>query len=119
MTAMSLRGYWRTLSERMACSPAMRITRLTTMASTGRFMKRSVNRIGFSFYVRSLPAASVVFRLGGLLVRGLHGVLHADRGAVAQLEDAGADDLRARLQAGEDGHLVAQRPAQLDDLLAR
>ena len=32
-------------SERMACNPAMRITRLTTIASTGRRTKRSVNFI--------------------------------------------------------------------------
>src|SRR5262245_9703025 len=42
---MSLRGYWRTLSDRMDCSPAMRMTRLTTMASTGRRTKRSVSFI--------------------------------------------------------------------------
>src|SRR5437762_1642785 len=40
---MSLRGYWRTLIVFIACNPAMRITKLTTNASTGRFMKRSVN----------------------------------------------------------------------------
>src|SRR5438874_9359875 len=39
---MSLRGYWRTLIVRIACKPAMRITKLTTSASTGRLMKRSV-----------------------------------------------------------------------------
>src|SRR5258706_15066867 len=43
MAALSLRGYWRTLSVRMAWNPAIRITRLTTSASTGRRMKRSVN----------------------------------------------------------------------------
>src|SRR5436309_12091117 len=42
-TAMSLRGYWRTLSERIACNPAIRITRLTTIARTGRLTNRSVN----------------------------------------------------------------------------
>src|SRR5438477_7827780 len=40
---MSLRGYWRTLMVFIACNPAMRITKLTTNASTGRRMKRSVN----------------------------------------------------------------------------
>ena len=34
-----------TLRERMACSPAIRITRLTTTARTGRLTKRSVNFI--------------------------------------------------------------------------
>src|SRR5438552_8525427 len=40
---MSLRGYCRTLMFFIACKPAMRITKLTTKASTGRFMNRSVN----------------------------------------------------------------------------
>ena len=44
--AFSLRGYWRTLSVRMAWKPAMMITRLTTIASTGRRMKMSVNFMG-------------------------------------------------------------------------
>src|ERR1700730_14747788 len=39
---MSLRGYWRTLIVFIACKPAMRITKLTTSASTGRRIKRSV-----------------------------------------------------------------------------
>src|SRR5438046_3277539 len=43
MAAISLRGYWRTLIVFIACKPAMRITKLTTSASTGRLMKRSVN----------------------------------------------------------------------------
>ena len=42
MVAFSLRGYWRTWSVRIACRPAMMMTRLTTAASTGRRMKRSV-----------------------------------------------------------------------------
>src|SRR4029079_2773474 len=43
IAAMSLRGYWRTLIVRIACKPAIRITKLTTNASTGRLMKRAVN----------------------------------------------------------------------------
>src|SRR6266404_3678685 len=42
MAAMSLRGYCRTLIVFIACKPAMRMTKLTTIASTGRLMKRSV-----------------------------------------------------------------------------
>src|SRR5204862_6780770 len=52
--AMSLRGYCRTFRPprpancgkkigNMALDPAIRITKLTTIASTGRLMKRSVN----------------------------------------------------------------------------
>ena len=43
MTAVSLRGYCRTDSERIDCTPAIRMTRLTTIARTGRRTKRSVN----------------------------------------------------------------------------
>ena len=45
MAAFSLRGYWRTLSERMAWSPAMTMSRLTTVAMTGRLTNRSVKRM--------------------------------------------------------------------------
>src|SRR5262249_6776293 len=41
--AMSLRGYCRTLRERIDWRPAIRITRFTTIARTGRLTKRSVN----------------------------------------------------------------------------
>ena len=40
--AFSLSGYCRMLSERMACKPAIKMIRLTTVASTGRRMKISV-----------------------------------------------------------------------------
>ena len=40
--AFSLSGYWRTLNECQALSPAMTINRLTTVASTGRRINRSV-----------------------------------------------------------------------------
>ena len=43
--AMSLRGNCRTERERTACKPAMRITRFTTIARTGRLTKRSVSFI--------------------------------------------------------------------------
>src|SRR5437763_9876215 len=42
MAAISLRGYWRTLIVFIACKPAMRMTKLTTIASTGRLMNKSV-----------------------------------------------------------------------------
>src|SRR6516225_7157077 len=48
-TAMSLRGYCRTLSERIDCRPAIRITRLTTIARTGRLMTGSLNRMRLSY----------------------------------------------------------------------
>src|SRR6188508_3844777 len=104
---MSLFGYWRTLSERMAWSPAMRMTRLTTRARTGRLTKRSVNFTG---------SASVVFRLGSGLVRRPRLVAHEHGRARAQLERARSHDLVAGLEPGEDGDLVAARAAQLHEL---
>ncbi len=72
-TAMSLRGYCRTLSARIDCSPARRMTRLTTTASTGRRTKRSVN-----FIYRSsgrgdglLPGCTLLFTNTAAPVRSL------------------------------------------------
>src|SRR5687767_10801645 len=107
-TAMSLRGYWRTLSARMDCSPAMRMTRLTTMARTGRLTKMSV----------SFMTASVVLRLRRRVVGGLDGVVHVHGRAVPELEDARGHDLLARLHTGGHRHLVATAARQLDELLA-
>src|SRR5262245_62546297 len=70
ITAMSLRGYWRTLNERIDWSPAIRMTRFTTTARTGRLTKRSVNFI------------STVLRLGRGIVGGANFVVHEYRGAV-------------------------------------
>ncbi|PYL47530.1 MAG: hypothetical protein DMF32_10855 [Verrucomicrobia bacterium] len=63
--AMSLRGYCRTFRPprpancgknigNMALDPAIRITKLTTIASTGRLMKRSVNDFIYKFGIRYL-----------------------------------------------------------------
>jgi hypothetical protein len=41
--ALSSLGYCRTVRLRIACRPAITMTRLTTIASTGRRMKMSVN----------------------------------------------------------------------------
>src|SRR5215510_1294579 len=78
-TAMSLRGYWRTLNARIDCSPAMRITRLTTIARTGRLTKRSVRRI------------LTVLRLWRGLVCRLNLVVDENGCTVAKLEDTGTD----------------------------
>src|SRR5262249_20081424 len=89
-TAISERGNGRTLSERIACNPAMRMTRLTTIAATGRLMNRSVNFI------------SAVLRLGVGVVGRLSLVVDHDCGPVAQLEDAGGHDFLPRLEPAED-----------------
>ena len=74
--ALSSFGYWRTFSVRIACSPAMMITRLTTIASTGRRMKRSVSFMApqrFSRLRRELRASACTSLLTttGELLRSL------------------------------------------------
>src|SRR5438876_10188896 len=96
---MSLRGNCRTESDRMACSPAIRMTRLTTIARTGRLTKRSVNFIWSPFPLSSRAkrgispsfarCASAVLRLRGRVVGRLNLVVHDDGRAVAELEDPG------------------------------
>src|SRR5690242_7635165 len=99
--ALSIFGYCRTLSVRIACSPATRISRFTTIASTGRLMKRSVKRTG--------PSTVLGTRLELRLRHRL--VAHHDRRAVAQLERACRHQLLPRLDAREDRDVVAALPA--------
>src|SRR5512137_990629 len=100
MAAFSLRGYWRTLSERMAWSPAMTMARLTTTAMTGRLTKRSV-KLMWGLPASAVDRPRVELRRRGLVVADHH------RGAVAQLEGAGAHHPLAGLQAGDHRHQVA------------
>src|SRR5262249_49101751 len=104
-TAMSLRGYCRTLSARIDCSPAMRITRLTTIARTGRLTKRSVRRI------------LIVLGLWRGFVARLDFVVHENGGTIAKLEGTGTDHLFSALASGEDGDLITARRSKLHDLL--
>src|ERR1700731_2732100 len=80
IAAMSLRGYWRTLSVFIACKPAIRITKLTTMASTGRLMKRSVNDFMSILWSR-IDRFRIQLRLRREIVVDYH------RHSIAQLED--------------------------------
>src|SRR5262245_16474314 len=102
-----MRGYWRTLSVRTACRPAMMISRLTTIASTGRRKKTSVSFmsavLGVGFQPRVRPDA----------------VVDDDRGVVAQLERAGAHDLLPGRDPLRHRHEVAARLTELHELLAR
>src|SRR6267378_1698874 len=111
MAAFSLRGYWRTFSERIACTPAITIRRLTTSATTGRRMKRSVN------FMRGPFPGSLVHRLrADLSLRGQL-VPHHHRRAVAQLEGAAAHDRLSRGQAAYHRDQVSAALAQADELL--
>src|SRR5512139_2511109 len=86
-TATSVRGYCLTDKARTACRPAIRITTLTTIASTGRRTKRSV-----SF-------TSPLLRARRRLVGGLHLVVHLHRRPAAELEHPGGHHLLTRFQA--------------------
>src|SRR5712691_8824935 len=79
-TAISLLGNCRTDRDRIACSPAIRITRLTTTARTGRRTKRSVN---FIFAVLLFGSDLAVLGLRGRVVAWLGLVVDDDRGAIA------------------------------------
>src|ERR1700736_4758643 len=100
IAAISLRGYWRTLIVFIACKPAMRITKLTTSARTGRLMKRSVN--DFMSILAGVDLASRVrwrrihLRFGREIVVNCHG--HA----VAQFENASAHHRFASFQSVRD-----------------
>src|SRR5512138_1369369 len=90
IAAFSLRGYCRTLRVRIACTPAMITIRLTTIAMTGRRMKRSVNFMG-------RPRPPLVGRLRVQLCLWGERVVDGDGHPVAQLERAAAGDHLAGL----------------------
>src|SRR5215467_7917297 len=103
---MSLRGYCRTLSERIDCRPAIRITRLTTTARTGRLTNKSVMRI------------SALFRIRSPFVGRLNLVVDENRRTVAKLENARRDDFLLRLNTRQHRNLIAARRAKLHKLLS-
>src|SRR6266568_3749542 len=113
MAAFSLRGYCRTLRGRSACTPAMTMSRLTTIAMTGRRMKRSVN------FMSRAPGASRVCRARREVRLSRCGVAHRHRDAVPELEGSVAHDALAGGEAGGDLHEVAAPLAQPDEGLLR
>src|ERR1041384_1624358 len=105
---MSLRGYWRTLIVFIACNPAMRMTKLTTIASTGRLMKRSVNDF---MSILGIDWLWIQLRFGRELVVDRH------RHSVAQFENTCADNGLAAFQAVSDRHKITARFADFHKLL--
>src|SRR5438477_8591597 len=95
IAAMSLRGYCRTLIVFIACNPAMRITKLTTIASTGRLMKRSVNDF-MSISPSGIDRLRIHLRFWGEVVVDRH------RHSVAQFERAGANNRFVAFEAFRD-----------------
>src|SRR5579872_1279895 len=108
MVALSIFGYWRTLTPRMAWSPAMRITRLTTIARTGRRMNTSVILKSSTSPVRGVW---LELRMERDLVVDDHAT------AVAELEGARDDDLLPRLDALGDRDEIAPHRSEADELL--
>src|SRR5437588_1576105 len=107
---MSLRGYWRTLIVFIACKPAMRMTKLTTMASTGRLMKRSVKDFMSVFSSRiDRRRIHLGFRREVVVDRHRH--------SVAQFENSRADDGFIRLQSIDNRHEIAARFTHSNELL--
>src|SRR5258708_6104165 len=117
--AFSLRGYWRTLSDRQAWTPAMMMTALTTMARTGRRMKRSVKEVFMTGKARSGTGRSGIFRFGRKLRVGGELVVDHHGHARAQLENTTGDDRLVRLQAGYDRDKITPGLAEADELLAQ
>src|SRR5207248_7093577 len=113
MAAFSLRGYWRTLSDRIACTPAMTMIRLTTSARTGRRMNRSVSFMEGPF------GGSLVDWFGGQLGGRREVVPHHHGGSVAELERAARDHRFAGGQPGDHGDQVAAPLSQAHELLPR
>src|SRR5579863_6448139 len=109
MIEISLRGYCRTLSDRTAWRPAIRMTRFTTIASTGRLINKSVNFMHSPYSGRTadldrqpgfLPLT--FFRIRVRAVRWLYDIVDLDRRSVAEPEGPGADDFVPRIQSGGD-----------------
>src|SRR5262249_39123643 len=101
-------GYWlmgRLVTER---KPSTRISRLSTAASTGRRMKRSVKFIG---------PGLLFLRRWIRIVGRRHAVVDDERRAIFQLELPAGDDRRAFLDAAQDRPLVAARRSDIDENL--
>src|SRR5208283_2059106 len=88
----------------------MTMRRLTTMAMTGRRMKRSVNFM--------VPLPSAVGRRGGQLSL-LSVVLHHHRHSISKLEGAVAHQRLALLESGDDCHEVPASLSHADESLSR
>src|SRR6266581_358458 len=109
-TAFCVRGYCRTGRSPIERKPSTKIVRLTTVASTGRSMKMSVN------FLICAPR-SLVLGLRRRLVRRLDRIVDDHGHPRAQLDLSGGDHRVAFLDAREDCDLVAARAADRNELL--
>src|SRR5262249_10668243 len=109
MTVFDSFGYWRTGKPISDRSPISRMRRLTTSAKTGRRTKMSVK-------ADFMRGASVGRNRGGGRRLGLR-LLH--RHVADELVLPAHNDGIARLQPLEDGHLVIEALAGLDEAAHR
>src|SRR6185295_9117934 len=91
-------GYWAIGRVGMAMAPAMTVKSASTVAKTGRLMKKLTN-MATSLRLAGGGASGLVGGRGGRLVG-------RDRGTVAQLLDSGGHDLVAGGEAGADGEVI-------------
>jgi hypothetical protein len=110
-TPFCVRGYWLIGRLNNARRPSTTISRLITLASTGRLMKMSVK------FMARYPQCSCGVGFG--LFAGCTLLSITDRRAVLQLVLAAGDHGLAFLDAGEHGHLVAPGRAGRDEHLLR
>src|SRR6516165_3700313 len=107
-TAFCVFGYWRTCRAVSARSPSTRINALTTIASTGFFMKMSVKFIACALWPLHPPLpASLLLRGRIRVVCRFHAVVDTHRRAILQFDLAAGDDLDPRVESGEDRDLIA------------
>src|ERR1700674_4567665 len=109
-TAFSVCGYWLTGRLPTDRKPSTRISRLTTTASTGRRMKRSV---------KFMAPASLLLRRWVLVVQRLHGIVDAQRRAVLQFELSAGDHRRPLGHALQNCNLISSRRPRGDEYLLR
>src|SRR5580700_9665954 len=108
--AFSVCGYWLTGKLPTERRPSTRISRLITIARTGRRMNRSVK-----FMVR----ASLFLRRRILFVQRLHAVVDAQRRAVLQFELPAGDHRCPLGYALQDRDLISPSRSRGDEYLLR
>src|SRR5580658_6508460 len=108
--AFSVCGYWLTGKLPTERRPSTRISRLMTIASTGRRMKMSV---------KFMARASLFLRRRVLFVQRLHAIVDAHRRAVLQFELPAGDHRRPLGYALQDRDLISSRRPRGDEHLLR
>ena len=104
IVVLVISGYWRIGRLQPACKPTSRMSRLTTEASTGRRMKRSVKRAHGCYSILDLAR-----------LLQLDGIVDPYRRSGPELELADAYHLIAFLQPFSDRDAALAQLAHLDE----